>query len=211
MQALTQVLIGAAIVALGGITVAVGLLAGEEEQFRYVQDVLQDPGAYASGTYTLIGSPAMLLNGSAQARHVALWQDGGSPRQSELLLSVGLPSGQGVTTWTAENRTRAPGSTDPDPTPVLSAWTVEGPHAAFLIHGFADEGGSAPTVWALYRGLLSEPLPPKPSQFTGRLATATPAGAPLPPGVLVFEVDSYKVGCSSKFLPPTLQEAADAP
>lgn len=208
MDSATQVIIGVAVVGLGVATVVVGLVAGEESEFRYVEDVVGAPARHASGTFTLIGTPLM-PNATTATRVVTLWEDAGAQRQSEVVVTLSGPDASGVTTFAAENRTRAPGARAAEPTTTGASWTVSGPHVAFLVRGFPHEGAPAEDVWALYRDLPPEPLPPKPSQFTGRLATSAPDGTPLPPGVLLFEVDTYKIGCSSKFLPPEAQEAMD--
>ncbi|HEX2067023.1 MAG TPA: hypothetical protein VHI93_09450, partial [Candidatus Thermoplasmatota archaeon] len=75
---------------------------------------------------------------------------------------------------------------------------------AFPVAAFTD--GEHQRVWAWYDRAPGSPLQPKPSQFHGHLLTHLPDGTVLPAGALVYRVESYTAGCSSKFLPPELQD-----
>lgn len=210
----TQLTIGLTVVALGVGVMALGLL-DQEAAVRQVADVTADPAAHLAGTYTLVGIPQPELlttfaNGGGEPasrpnpqhqnetrHHVAWTAKDGSPRVSTLVLHV--ESRDGESHWSLRNETRLPGQGLVGP-PTHTNWTVTGPHTVMLIQGFPKDG-ETPWLFGVYEGVLREPLQPKPSQFEGRLATTLPGGVPVPAGALVFEVEEYTAGCSSKFIP----------
>jgi len=216
MERRTWSLIGASLVLLGLGVLALGLV-DQEHAVRQVGDVVADPAAHARGTYTVVGvpQPATLPAvdgadprpnpGYANAtEHVSVWRLDGRDVQSRVTLAVDGPDPAGATHWSLRNETRRPG--DAVPLSVQEeGFTLRGPHAVFLIEGFA--GGPAKTLlWGVYEGVFKEPLQPKPSQFEGHIATALPDGTPLPDGALVFWVTEYTAQCSSKFIPPEYEE-----
>ncbi|MFA5861325.1 MAG: hypothetical protein WDA16_06475 [Candidatus Thermoplasmatota archaeon] len=205
MDAIVQVLVGLGVVGLGVTALAFGLLNQEDAVFRHVDEVLAAPAAHMDGEFTLIGTP---LPGNASTRTV-MWSDAGSLRQSILTLTVTGPGSDGVSRWHIENETRVPGRTDDEASSTLHVeeWNLTGPHAVFLIRGFAEHNETPPQVWAVYRENLPEPLAPKPSQFTGHFWARLPTGPVVPSDALVWDVRTYTVGCSSKFLPPEDQAA----
>lgn len=205
MDAIVQVLVGLGVVGLGVTALAFGLLSQEDAVFRHVDEVLADPAAHAKSEFTLIGTP---IQGNSTTRTV-MWSDAGSPRQSTLTLTVAGPGRDGISHWRLENETRVPGSTGGAAPPILhvSEWNLSGPHAVFLIQGFAEHNETPADVWAVYRQNLPEPLQPKPSQFTGHFWTRLATGQSVPADALVWDVRTYTVGCSSKFLPPQDQAA----
>lgn len=196
MDAGAQAIVAFSAIAVGLGTVAVAMLVDEDARFRQVEDLLADPAGHREGTFTIIGVPEASLD-DASTRRVAVWMEGGDAWQSEVVVRAAGPDATGVTRWTSENRTRSPGAAAPETAPTVLAWNVAGAHTAFRIHAFSGEGA----VWAIYKGVIPEPLEPKPSQFDGRLARALPDGRAVPTDVLVFEVDDYKIGCSSKLVP----------
>jgi hypothetical protein len=219
MNGRTQLLIGLAVVVLGLGVVALAFLE-DEASVRRVEDLVARPDRHDSGTYVLLGvpqPPEVPLTGSTGVVLAAnpgwanatssteAWTHGSSTYYSTRVVSATAdatdPTGQ-TFHWTWRNETRRLPS---DPQLAFPAeertWTTTGARA-FTVQAFDDGDGDTPRVWALYGGPLKDPMQPKPSQFTGRLATALPDGSPIPEGALVYEVDEYKAGCSSKFLPP---------
>lgn len=217
MNRRTQAIIGATLALLGIGVVALGYLE-DESTVRYVGDVLAEPTAHASGTYTLLGVPqpptlqVAASDGSTEVRpnpdyapetrHTTMEERDGRLVQVTRVVTVEGPDAQGATHWSLATTVRDPstGATDGEPP---RTWSVTGTHLVFLIEGFPDGDGASPTVWGVYHGTLRDPIQPKPSQFEGRLA------ADVPEGALVYEVDTYTAGCSSKFLPPDVAAEYD--
>lgn len=213
-------IVGAVVAVLGAGVYALGLVEGDAD-VRQVGDVVADPAAHRGGTYTLVGMPQpaevpvqapgggveMVPNAAHrnETRHVAAWHLDG-----RLVHSVHALRRDADGTWHATNTSRFAG-TDQEAAPTTTA-TFRLPGTAFPIEGFAAQGAAKAWLWATYEGPLRDPLQPKPSQFEGRLLTHLPDGTPLPDGVLVFHVEAYTVGCSSKFLPPEAEgHATEAP
>ncbi len=216
MNIRTQLIIGAVVVALGVGVVMLGFV-DQDSNVRQVHELLSSPDDHAKGTYTLVGIPqpeilttfasggdtVERVNAAFQnttTRTIA-WNQGDTRYFSTLSLTVAGPDENGTSHWSLQNRTTLPGSLDEALPTTWSNWTLTGPHKLFLIQGFVDENGDTPIVFGVYQGVLREPLQPKPSQFEGRLATALPDGTPLPSGAMLFWVDEYTAGCSSKFIP----------
>ena len=214
MIASTHLFIGLAVVVLGlGL---VGLAVYEDEApVRTVEKLLADPAAHGSGSFVLLGVPQpeeVPLTGAEgltmapnpdwanTTSTTVRWQRDGTTYYSTRAVTVHLHDG--AATWSYANTTRRLPS-DPQPAfePVTVTWQTTGT-GAFTVQAFDDGDGDTPRVWALYDGVLKDPMQPKPSQLTGHLATTRPDGAPLPDGVFVWEVSDFKAGCSSKFLPP---------
>lgn len=225
MNGRTQLLIGLAVVLLGLGVVALAFLE-DEASVRRVEDLIAEPGKHDSGSYVLLGvpqPPEVPLTGSTgvvlapnphwsnTTSSTVSWTQGESTYYSTRTVTVDV-AGE-TATWTWRNETRRLPS---DPQLAFPAeertWTTAGARA-FTVQAFDDGDGDTPRVWALYGGPLKDPMQPKPSQFTGRLATTLPDGSPVPDGALIYEVDEYKAGCSSKFLPPEekarLEESGD--
>ncbi len=218
MKRRTQLIIGFAVVALGIMVLSLARFGGED-QVRQVQEVVADPARHDEGTYTMLGvpqPPEIPLTGDAgvvlrpnpgfenATVQVTAWQKDGITYHSARTLAVAYEEG-GVTHWSFRNETRLPGHPDLAFPTVEIEWDLAG-LAAFPVQGFDDGTQPLPRVWAVYGGVSNEPMQPKPSQFTGRLLRELPDGTPLPDGALVFEVDEYTAGCSSKFLPPEEKE-----
>lgn len=198
MQRRSQAIIGLTILALGVGVFSLGLLS-EESTVRYVHDLHDDPAAHGTGTYTVLGipQPRTLANQGDAANpefHEATvsavrWQEGGATYVATHTLSA--HDDDGTRHWSLLNETRGTGST----AVVAHAWTNWTQPAAGILFQVQDfESGQR--VWAVFEGVLREPILPKPSQLTGRLLEA-------PQGALVYGVDpdGFTVGCSSKFLP----------
>lgn len=215
MNGRTQLLIGLAVVLLGLGVVALAFVE-DEASVRRVEDLVASPGRHTQGPYVLLGVPQpakVPVTGAAgvaladnpdwtnATRSTEAWTRDGEAFHSTRTVSVRVDGA--ATHWTWRNETRRPGD------PALAfpaqerAWTTTGADA-FTVQAFDDGDGDTPRVWALYGGPLKDPMQPKPSQFTGRLATTLPdgSGLPVPEGLLLYEVDEFKAGCSSKFLPP---------
>jgi hypothetical protein len=219
MNGRTQLIIGLAVVLLGLGVVALAF-AGGEDNVRRVEDLVTRPGAHERGTYVLLGVPQprqvpvtassgiVLQDNEAWTNTTSStvrWSQDGSTFYSTRVVSaaVDMTDATGKTIhWTWRNETRRL------PTDAQLAfpadertWTTTGAQA-FTVQAFDDGDGDTPRVWALYGGPLKDPMQPKPSQLTGHLARTLPDGSPVPDGVLVYEVEEFKAGCSSKFLPP---------
>lgn len=214
MNRRTRLLIGAALLALGAGLAALAL-AGEDADVRYVEDLLENPASHGHGTYTLLGIPQPPLvprtgpsgtllepnpEYAGETVTVTAWTQDGVLYHSTHTLRAEETGG--TSAWTYRNETRRAGSPEPAAPPETASWTLPG--VAFPVQAFDDGDGATPRVWALYAGVLQNPLQPKPSQFEGRLLTALPDGTPLPDGALLYQVDDGGItaGCSSKFLPP---------
>ncbi len=217
MNTKTRLIIGATIVAIGIGVISLGFI-DQEGDVRYVNDIAERPEAHRSGSYTLLGMPqpstfttygpdgeAVQPNPAYQpaTQRVIRWSSQGVEHFSTLSLAVQGPV-DGVSTWSLRNETRIPGG-EALPT-TWSNWTISRPHVIFQIQGFPDANGVQPVIWGIYEGVLRDPLQAKPSQFVGRVASTLPGGIPVPDGALVYQVDEYTAGCSSKFLPPDVQE-----
>lgn len=219
MNAGTRVLVAVAILGAGATTF---WLAATQSQaaIRQVPDVLADPAAHMAGSYTMLGVPqprAIPLtgpNGTYLAPNPAFadtitttqgWTRDGTRYFSTLRLSANETAGQ--VTWTLRNETRrSPADAEPAFPPTESTWTFGHAGQVFPVEALAGVGQTPVRVWAWYGEAPEHPLQPKPGQFTGHLMSALPDGTPLPPGALVYQVDSFLVGCSSKFLPPGAAE-----
>lgn len=200
-----QIIIGIAVVAIGAVTLGAGVWMEEEAAFRQVNELLAAPDAHRDGTFTLVGSPLVTTRdgGPNETTRVVMWRDAGGVRQSSHSLRVVVDPNDGTSRWTFRNETRAVGGPSAQAfEPIVAEWTIDGPHVVFLIRGWAASGEATPEVWGVYRDVPPEPLEPKPSQFVGRLLDALPAERALADGPLVWSVESYTIGCSSKFLPP---------
>lgn len=217
MNGRTQLLIGLAVVLLGIGVVALAFVGGEDK-VRRVEDLVAEPAAHEHGTYTLLGVPqpeTIPLTGAegvVQAPNPA-WTDTttttvrwpadpAAPQHYYSTRTLTVEQDGDAVHWTWRNETRRlPTDATLAFPPGNATWTTTGARA-FTVQAFDDGDGDTPRVWALYGGPLKDPMQPKPSQFTGRLAATLPDGTPVPDGVLVYQVDEYKAGCSSKFLPP---------
>lgn len=226
MQRRTQVLIGVAVVALGLGAWGLGLADGQSS-VRRVEDVIAEPQRYSAGDTVLLGVPQPAEIPIAAAQGTVLranpswsnmtsstvrWMaDDGSPWYSTRTVTADT---QGtVTKWTYRNETRAlPADPEPAFDPVVVEWTTSAARV-FAIEAFHDATQDTPRIWGIYSGVLKDPMQPKPSQFTGRLLDVLPDGRPTPDGAFLYDVDEFKAGCSSKFLPPEekarLEESGD--
>ena len=220
MQRRTQVLIGLAVVALGLGAWALGLAEGEGS-VRRVEDVLAEPHRYATGSTVLLGVPQAPEVPVAAAEGTVLrpnpawsnatsstvrWTDGAGATWYSTRTVTAEPQADGSVAWTYRNETRRlPADPEPAFEPATVAWTTSGGRA-FAIEAFHDATADTPRIWGLYGGVLKDPMQPKPSQFTGRLLTQLPDGRPVPDGAFLYDVQEFKAGCSSKFLPPEEKE-----
>ncbi len=214
MKTSSRLIIGLTIVAIGGGIVALGFI-DQEGAVRYVSDITADPSGHSKGTYTLLGMPQpRLLEGSVgepqpnpqrsdSVDHVIRWHAADGIRITTLRIQVDEP-GDGTSHWSIQNTTRDPATGEALP-PTWQNWTIDRPHVVFQIQGFPDSNGIQPVIWGIYEGVLRDPVQPKPSQFEGRVITALDDVA-LPKGAFLYHVDEYTAGCSSKFLPPDVQE-----
>jgi hypothetical protein len=216
MRARTQIVIAAAVVALGLATL---YLASTQSQssVRFVEEVTARPQDHTTGAYTLMGIPEPDRipltgpNGTVlvpnpeyrnETRTTFVWQHGGEVFYSTHTVSV-RSEGDAVV-WSLRNETRHLPADAQLALPAVSAtWRLGAVGQVFPLTAFTDPEHQR--VWAWYSQPLEHPLQPKPSQFVGHLMTHLPDGTPLPAGALVYQVDEYTAGCSSKFLPPELQ------
>jgi hypothetical protein len=216
MRLRTQLLAAAAVIALGAGTLLLASTQGEAS-VRFVEQVTANPAAHTHGSYTLMGIPEPMQvpvtgpNGTQlvqnpdyrnQTRATSVWQRGGQVYYSTHTLEV-RPDAQGLL-WVFRNETRHLPTDAQLALPAATAqWRLGGTGQVFPVAAFQDPDHQR--VWAWYDRATENPLQPKPSQFQGHLMTRLPDGTPLPAGALVYQVDSYTAGCSSKFLPPELQ------
>jgi hypothetical protein len=215
MNRRTQLLIGVALLALGVGAWALSLAEGEGN-VRRVEDLLAEPSRYGSGEHVLLGVPQPPLVPVVDAQgktladnpewsnataHTVRWTDAdGTPWYSTRTVTVEV--GADEVRWTYRNETRVlPADPLPAYEPTVLEWTTAGDRA-FAIQAFHDATADTPRIWGVYAGTLKEPMQPKPSQFTGNLLTTLPDGRPVPDGALIYDVQDFKAGCSSKFLPP---------
>ncbi len=210
MNTSTRLIIGAAVILIGAGIIGLGFIE-QESDVRYVNDITERPADHVTGSYTLLGMPQPQElpdpqgtrpnpSYSNETTRVIGWVQGGTQYFSTLTLRVAVGE---TSHWSLENITRIPGQGTVSTT--YQNWTIDVPHMVFQIQGFPDENGIQPVVWGVYTGVLTQPMQPKPSQFTGHVASDL-FGTPLPDGALVYFVEEYTAGCSSKFLPPDLQE-----
>ncbi|HUR26200.1 MAG TPA: hypothetical protein VM327_09335 [Candidatus Thermoplasmatota archaeon] len=223
MNRRTQVLIGLSLVVLGIGAWTLSLAEGEAS-VRRVEDVVAEPARYASGEHVLLGVPQPPLvpvvgdegktlvenpDWADHTSHTVRWTDfDGAVWYSKRSVNVTI---EGDTVhWTYRNETR---ELPADPLPAYEAtvleWTTTGGRA-FAIQAFHDSTADTPRIWGVYSGPLKEPMQPKPSQFTGSLMTHLPDGTPVPDGAYLYDVQDFKAGCSSKFLPPEEKERLES-
>ena len=219
MQRRTQVLIGLAVAALGVGAWALGLAEGQSS-VRRVEDVIAEPQRYSAGSTVLLGVPqppevpvaaaegTVLRDNPAWANRTSStvrWTDGGGAVWYSTRTVAAETDGL-ATRWTYRNETRAlPADPVPAVPPVVVEWTTSGARV-FAIEAFHDATQDTPRIWGVYDGVLKDPMQPKPSQFTGRLLATLPDGRPVPDGAFLYDVEEFKAGCSSKFLPPEEKE-----
>lgn len=214
MNGRTQLLIGLAVVVLGLGVVALAFVE-DEASVRRVEDLVARPDRHTDGRYVLLGVPQPALvpvtgdTGVAMTANPAwtnttssgeFWGPADDRRFSLRTVTVEVNGDAATWTWRNETKRLPSDATLLEPAQERT-WTTTGADA-FTVQAFDDGDGDTPRVWALYGGPLKDPMQPKPSQFTGRLATTLPDGSPMPEGVLVYQVEEFKAGCSSKFLPP---------
>lgn len=225
MNARSGIIIGATLVAMGVGVVGLGFIE-QEGQVRYVHDIVADPQAHRAGSFTLLGMPQPpVLSGIGEGgdaempnpgyrdhtRHVVAWWQAGIQHFSTLTLRVEL-AGDGTSHWSLHNVTRAPERPGHSFPATYENRTITAPHKVFLIQGFEDASGQSPYLFGVYEGVLRDPVQPKPSQFRGHVADRLPGGAAVPAGAIVYHIDEYTAGCSSKFLPAEVRdEYADDP
>ena len=226
MNGRTQLLIGLAVVLLGAGIAALAFV-DDEASVRTVEELLADPAAHTAGSRTLLAVPQPeLVRPAGQDHFVAnegwsnvtvtttAWPARPAPGEPRYFstVTVSVATVDGAVRWSWSNETRLQ-PTDPTLAFPRQAgnWTMG--TRAFALQAFDDGDGDTPRVWGVYDGPLKEPIQPKPSQFQGRLLARLPDGSPMPQGVLVYHVDEFTAGCSSKFLPPEekarLEESGD--
>jgi hypothetical protein len=215
MQRRSQVLIALSLVALGIGAWTLSLAEGEAS-VRRVEDLVAEPQRYSSGEHVLLGVPQPPLvpvvgdegktladnpDWADHTSHTVRWTgEDGQAWYSTRSVNVSI---EGETVhWSYRNETRR---LPADPLPAYEAsvleWTTTGGRA-FAIQAFHDATADTPRIWGVYSGPLKEPMQPKPSQFTGHLMNELPDGTPVPDGAYLYDVQDFKAGCSSKFLPP---------
>jgi hypothetical protein len=212
MKGRTRLLIGLSLVALGLGVAAMGLFE-DGSDVRYVEDMVERPAAHMHGEYTLMGIPQPIqvpLTGGTgtqlednpgwvnETRTVAAWTRGGTTYHSTHILSA--EPGTLTSRFTFRNETRVAGDDALAFPAEETAWDAAG--RAFTVQAFDDGDGDTPRVWAFYAGPLKQAMQPKPSQFTGHVLARLPDGTPLPDRAVLYQVEEFTAGCSSKFLPP---------
>lgn len=219
MNRRTRILIGAAILALGGATLWLASTQAPAD-VKQVGDVLADPARHMHGSYTLVGVPepesipvtasqGVVLQDNPdwqnETRTTTTWSRDGTQYFSSHMLRV-TPQADGALQWHFRNETRRTPADASLAFPAIEAtWTDGTAGQAFPVEAFASGPGGHARLWALYGKATEHPLQPKPSQFKGHLLATLPGGAPVPDGALVWVVEEYTAGCSSKFLPPETQ------
>lgn len=202
----------AAAVAAAGAALMLWAAAGSEADVAQVAEVVAEPDGFLGKRAMLIGVPQPAEVPVTGERGVELvpnpawspttsragawrWADG---TLMHSVHQVTLDSyADGRATFTVRNDTRPAGAVESEAT--TSRFTVEG-YRPVPVQGF---GAHPPAIWALVReSQVKEAMQPKPSQFEGTLLTALPDGTPVPDGALLWLVQEYTAGCSSKFLPP---------
>ncbi len=218
MNGRTRALVGASILALGAATF---WLAASQAQadVRQVGEVILDPDSHMQGHFTMVGVPqaetipitapqGVVLTANPawrnETRTTTSWTQDGTKFYSLHILRVAATP-QGLE-WTFRNETRrTPADTNLAFAPIEESWVSGAAGQAFPIEAFASGPGGPARIWALYGKATEHALQPKPSQFKGHLLATLPNGAPVPDGVLVWIVEEYTAGCSSKFIPPEAQ------
>lgn len=220
MNRRTQWTIGITVIVLGAGVMGLAFFE-EESSVRYVEDIQGDPGGHALGSFTLLGFPqppvltVVGADGSSmeqanphyrnETRNVVAWQDDGVLYHSVHTVRVDGPDASGTSHWSLRNETRVAGQAETAFPITWSNWTIEGDHRVFLIQGFPDANGESPLIFGVFTGPLRDPMQPKPSQFEGHVMTSVD-GVDVPSDALVYWVEEYTAGCSSKFIPPTVEE-----
>ncbi|MES2155620.1 MAG: hypothetical protein V4510_10835 [bacterium] len=215
----SRLMIGAAILALGAGTVWFASTQAPAD-VRQVDEVVGNPAGHMRGSFTLVGVPQPEQVPVTVAQGVVL-QENPEWRNETRTTTTWFLDGQlvfslhtltasagadGALHWSFRNETRRH-PTDLQPVvPVVAATWVSGlAGQAFPIDGFSAEQGHPARIWAIYGKATEHPLQPKPSQFKGHLMASLPDGTPVPDGALIWVVQDYTAGCSSKFLPPEAQ------
>ena len=215
----TVAIVAAAILGAGVGTLWLAATEGEAN-VRLVEELLARPAAHTSASYVLMGVPQPERvpltgpNGTLLAPNPAYnattvtttaWSRDGTLHYSTHTLTV--RSDGGALRWSFRNETRLlPADPAPAWEPVVAEGSLGEPGEAFPVTAFRD--GERQRVWAWYPKAPENPMQPKPSQFEGQVMTALPDGTPLPAGAVLYQVDEFTAGCSSKFLPPEYQENA---
>lgn len=213
MKLQTQAFVGILVIAIGAATLILAS-QGADDHVRLLEDLEKDPAAHQAGSFTLLGvaEPARVPltgpNGTRMADNPQAptqltwtrgWREGGETRFSRVSLALSQSEGRLSYAWSNETR-RLP--TDAPLSVTYGNGSLAFTGVLTAVRGFDDGDGHTPMLWALLEKAPSEPLQPKPGQFTGHLLGQLPDGSPLPPGALVYQVSTYTAGCSSKFLPP---------
>lgn len=213
MKTSTRLVVTGILVATAFLTFYLASQAGDAS-VRFVEDLERDPAAHEQGTFVLLavaqatqipvtGPTGTTMVENRQApdaiTFAQAWGDGENRRYATLVLA--MRQNGSVVEYELINRTRAI-PTGPVTEEEIVSGTFAAPGATFAATAFEDGDGRTPAVWMLMERPPTEPLQPKPGQFTGRLVDRLPDGTLLPRGVLVYQVDTYTAGCSSKFLPP---------
>jgi hypothetical protein len=218
MNSRTRLVIGALIIGTGAVTLWLASTASQES-VRYVEQIVADPSGNTQGSYTLLGVPQperIPLSGSSGTFLVPnrdwsnetvserAWSQAGATYSSTLTLTVAAQA-DGSIAWRLHNETRLANHAALTSPPTDATWRLGTAGQAFQVSSFATAGHQPMRLWAWYDATPENPMQPKPSQFVGHLMTNLPDGSPLPSGALVYEVDQFTAGCSSKFLPPEAQ------
>jgi hypothetical protein len=219
VRAGTLAIVAAAILGAGVATLWLAATEGEAN-IRMVEELLAQPAAHRHDSYVLMGIPQpervpltgpngtlLAPNPAFNATTVATtaWTRDGTIHYSTHILTPRERDGR--LHWSFRNETRLlPADPEPAWEPVTAEWVLGAPGEAFPVTAFRD--GERQRVWAWYPKAPENPMQPKPSQFTGRVLDALPDGTPLPPGAVLYRVEEFTAGCSSKFLPPELQDQA---
>jgi hypothetical protein len=203
-QALTAgmvVLLGVGVLALG--------FVDDESGVRFVSDLHDEPAAYVTGSYTLIGQvqPATLPHETETGRQPnPEWLDSISWEGRTIVDDVtyrtihdlAARAENGTIHWILTKSSQRTDRSAPEGTPEIQEWTSQG--VLFQVADF--ETGQR--LWAVTTAAPGE-LFVKPSQMEGHLA----AEENVPSGAMVFEVESMAQQCSSKFVPEDLRDEYD--